>query len=127
MLISFLKQLFGDSRRTGITPEQRDMAEINAALAAPLVKEQAAETIISPASIQSQYANDIRILEEKYGKLEKDLVINLTLHEALELLPRKRRRSDAYQGLKSELMRLYGVTLNVGGNNNTINSENGQK
>ncbi len=127
MLISFLKQLFGDSRRTGITPEQRDMAEINAALAAPLVKEQAAETIISPASIQSQYANDIRILEEKYGKLEKDLVINLTLHEALELLPRKRRRSDAYQGLKSELKRLYGVTLNVGGNNNTINSENGQK
>ena len=126
MLISFLKQLFGDSRRTGITPEQRDMAEINAALAAPLVKEQAAETIISPASIQSQYANDIRILEEKYGKLEKDLVINLTLHEALELLPRKRRRSDAYQGLKSELKRLYGVTLNVGGNNN-INSENGQK
>lgn len=127
MLISFLKQLFGDSRRTGITPEQRDMAEINAALAAPLVKEQAAETIISPASIQSQYANDIRILEEKYGKLEKDLVINLTLHEALELLPRKRRRSDAYQGLKSELKRLYGVTLNVGGNNNTIYSENGQK
>lgn len=127
MLISFLKQLFGDSRRIGITPEQRDMAEINAALAAPLVKEQAAETIISPASIQSQYANDIRILEEKYGKLEKDLVINLTLHEALELLPRKRRRSDAYQGLKSELKRLYGVTLNVGGNNNTINSENGQK
>ena len=127
MLISFLKQLFGDSRITGITPEQRDMAEINAALAAPLVKEQAAETIISPASIQSQYANDIRILEEKYGKLEKDLVINLTLHEALELLPRKRRRSDAYQGLKSELKRLYGVTLNVGGNNNTINSENGQK
>lgn len=127
MLISFLKQLFGDSRRTGITPEQRDMAEINAALAAPLVKEQAAETTISPASIQSQYANDIRILEEKYGKLEKDLVINLTLHEALELLPRKRRRSDAYQGLKSELKRLYGVTLNVGGNNNTINSENGQK
>lgn len=103
------------------------MAEINAALAAPLVKEQAAETTISPASIQSQYANDIRILEEKYGKLEKDLVINLTLHEALELLPRKRRRSDAYQGLKSELKRLYGVTLNVGGNNNTINSENGQK
>lgn len=127
MLISFLKQLFGDSRRTGITPEQRDMAEINAALAAPLVKEQAAETIISPATIQSQYANDIRILEEKYGKLEKDLVINLTLHEALELLPRKRRRSDAYQGLKSELKRLYGVTLNVGGNNNTIYSENGQK
>ena len=103
------------------------MAEINAALAAPLVKGHAAETIISPASIQSQYANDIRILEEKYGKLEKDLVINLTLHEALELLPRKRRRSDAYQGLKSELKRLYGVTLNVGGNNNTINSENGQK
>lgn len=127
MLISFLKQLFGDSRQIGITPEQRDMAEINAALAAPLVKEQAAETIISPASIQSQYANDIRILEEKYGKLEKDLVINLTLHEALELLPRKRRRSDAYQGLKSELKRLYGVTLNVGGNNNTIYSENGQK
>ena len=127
MLISFLKQLFGDSRRTGITPEQRDMAEINADLAAPLVKEQAAETKISPASIQSQYANDIRILEEKYGKLEKDLVINLTLHEALELLPRKRRRSDAYQGLKSELKRLYGVTLNVGGNNNTIYSENGQK
>ena len=50
---------------------------------------------------------------EKYGKLstQTGLSINLTLKEALALMPRNRKRIDAYAGLVSYLKREYGITL----------------
>lgn len=50
----------------------------------------------------SKYDNDIRALEEKYGNLEgKEITIDL--QTLLQLVPRERRRIDAYRGLLSYL------------------------
>ena len=113
MFIKNLFQLFGRTQKIGeTTAEQRDMAEIRKANSVGSSgKATAHGTTHIPAD--SPYSRDIRILEEKYGDLYNGQEINLTLHEALELLPRKRRRADAYQGLRSELRRLYGVSLNI--------------
>lgn len=50
----------------------------------------------------SKYDNDIRALEEKYGNLE-DKEITIDLQTLLQLVPRERRRIDAYRGLLSYL------------------------
>ena len=50
----------------------------------------------------SKYDNDIRALEEKYGNLDgKEITIDL--QTLLQLVPRERRRIDAYRGLLSYL------------------------
>lgn len=63
--------------------------------------------------IPEKYKKDIAILEEKYGDLSSlaGLSISLTLKEALEIMPRERRRVDAYEGLKNYLKREYGIEL----------------
>jgi hypothetical protein len=50
----------------------------------------------------SKYDNDIRALEEKYGNLEGK-EIKIDLQTLLQLVPRERRRIDAYRGLLSYL------------------------
>jgi len=113
MLINYLRSIFGRTQKIGeTTAEQRDVAEIRKANSVDASgKSTAYGTTHIPAD--STYSRDIRILEEKYGDLYSGQEINLTLHDALDLLPRKRRRADAYQGLRSELRRLYGVSLNI--------------
>lgn len=56
---------------------------------------------------------DIAALLEKYSSLSllTGLSISLTLKEALEIMPRERRRVDAYEGLKNYLKREYGIAL----------------
>lgn len=63
--------------------------------------------------IPGKYKKDITALLEKYGSLSSltGLSISLTLKEALEIMPRERRRVDAYEGLKNYLKREYGITL----------------
>lgn len=63
--------------------------------------------------IPEKYKKDIAALQEKYGSLSSlaGLSINLTLKEALEIMPRKRKRVDAYEGLKNYLKREYGIEL----------------
>lgn len=73
-----------------------------------------------PQTPTSVYAEDIETLRREYGDLTAGMTINLSLQRALELMPRTRKRSDAYKGLRNELMRLYGVALNVGNNNTPI-------
>ena len=114
MIIELINKLFGDSRKLGTTPEQRMMAEIKAESVEPLMEQ---KTTQQQEVSESPYASDIKALEKRFGKLKNGLVINLSLHEALELLPRNRKRSDAYKGLKSELKRIFGVVLNVGNGN----------
>jgi len=63
--------------------------------------------------IPEKYKKDIAALQEKYGSLSSlaGLSINLTLKEALEIMPRERKRVDAYEGLKNYLKREYGIEL----------------
>lgn len=67
----------------------------------------------STRPIPGKYKKDIAALLEKYGSLSSltGLSISLTLKEALEIMPRERRRVDAYEGLKNYLKREYGITL----------------
>lgn len=63
--------------------------------------------------IPEKYKKDIAALQEKYGRLSSltELSISLTLKEALEIMPRERKRVDAYEGLKNYLKREYGIEL----------------
>ena len=109
MLNNILTRIFGESRSYGITPEQRDMAEINAAAAgAPLIKEEAPVMETVETSVKRP---DIIALELKYGPLTEGMLIKTDLHTMLELCPRTRRKRDAYKGLIRQLREDYGVTL----------------
>lgn len=75
----------------------------------------AAPSVIARKDSTEKYQKDIAALEERYGKfsLQTGLSINLTLREALSLMPRNRKRIDAYAGLMSYLKREYGITLTI--------------
>ena len=53
---------------------------------------------------------EIRILEERYGELNNGMVLWIDLHTLLEIIPRKRQRTDAYNRLVKALEQ-RGVTL----------------
>ena len=53
---------------------------------------------------------EIRILEERYGELKEGMVLWIDLQTLLEIIPRKRQRTDAYNRLVKAL-ELRGVTL----------------
>lgn len=70
------------------------------------------EKIATEIKIPKKYQDDIETLREMYGESFKtDLCINLTLKEALEIMPRERLRVDAYIGLISFLKGKMGITL----------------
>ena len=54
--------------------------------------------------------SEIEILEERYGELKKGMVLWIELQAILEIIPRKRQRTDAYNRLVKALER-RGVTL----------------
>ena len=69
-------------------------------------------TIAKP--IPEKYEKDVEALRKRYGESFKTgLCIDLTLKEALEIIPRERRRTDAYTGLISFLKGKMGITLNI--------------
>lgn len=64
--------------------------------------------------IPEKYKKDVEALRNKYGAAFKTgLCIELTLQEALFIMPRERRRIDAYFGLISYLKREQGITLTI--------------
>lgn len=75
-----------------------------------------------PVRDENPYAGDIHRLEEALYNghpLESGSCINITLQDLLQIIPRKRRRIDAYRGLVSKLDKM-GVTL-------TINSQKSKR
>ena len=81
--------------------------------------EKAAPSVIvkkdSTEPIPEKYKKDIAALQEKYGNLSSlsGLFVSLTLKEAIKIMPRNRRRVDAYEGLKNYLKKQYGITLTI--------------
>lgn len=68
----------------------------------------------SNTPIPEKYQRDIEALRQKYGDAFKTgFCINLTLQEALTIMPRERRRIDSYRGLQSYLKKELGITLTV--------------
>ena len=57
------------------------------------------------------FLSDIRALVDHYGPLYQGMIIETDLQTMLEICPRQRRRSDAYNSLVNYLGREHGVTL----------------
>lgn len=69
-----------------------------------------------PVRDENPYADDIHRLEEALGHpLENGACIDFKLQDLLQIIPRKRRRIDAYRGLVSRLKNM-GVTLTIKSN-----------
>ena len=98
MFTDFIKQILGAERRS-TTPNR--------------LEKDATPSVTARKDSTGKYRKDIAALEEKYGKLstQTGLSINLTLKEALTLMPRSRKRIDAYAGVVSYLKREYSITL----------------
>ncbi len=62
---------------------------------------------------KKQYEKEVSILASHFGGLQEAGTTGLciTLQEMLQLCPRDRKRSDAYRGLVSYLLKQYDVKL----------------
>ena len=49
---------------------------------------------------------ELDILEKEFGSLHDGKKIEINLHRLLDLIPRDRRKADAYKGLRSKLSKL---------------------
>ena len=102
MFKEFINQLLGLEREP--MPNRQDT------FTAPDVTEKA----VSHEPIPEKYQRDIEALRQKYGDAFKTgFCINLTLQEALSVMPRDRKRVDSYAGLISYLKREQGITLTI--------------
>ena len=68
--------------------------------------------IVKEAADMADKDPELAVLEKRYGKLGKGKRISVKLCEMLALLPRKRKRSDAYHSLKRKLAKI-GVELEI--------------
>lgn len=67
-----------------------------------------------PKPIPEKYRKDVEALQDKYGDAFKTgLCISITLQEALSIMPRERRRIDAYRGLLSFLKSKLGIIISI--------------
>lgn len=65
----------------------------------------------NPKTSENKYRDDIEALREKYGELTTGLSIEIQLSELLSIIPRERKRIDAYKSLISYLKEKHGVNL----------------
>ena len=89
-----------------------------------LIKAQDGKSIISATPVRDDdpYASDIDKLQNALFNghpMENGTCIEISLQDILQIIPKKRRRIDAYRGLVSRLGRM-GVTL-------TINSQKSKR
>lgn len=61
---------------------------------------------------ENPYAGEIKRLEDEYGPLIEGQHLTIQLQDLLVLIPRARKRIDAYKGLIKELAN-RGVTLTI--------------
>lgn len=87
------------------------------------------EPVDEKTSIELKETNELAILEREFGELTKGKRIEIDLRRLLDLIPRDRRKADAYKGLKSKLFKL-GVEFTITSrhhNNNLNRNEDCQK
>ena len=75
-----------------------------------VVSEENVET--APTKVEPQYNDpEVIVLVHEFGPMEDGKVIQVSLQQMLKLLPRVRRRKDAYKRLVNHLLDAYGVKL----------------
>ena len=83
-----------------------------------LEAEENSEPNAAPADIddrqqpENPFAGEIKRLEAEYGPLMEGQHLSIQLQDLLVLIPRARKRTDAYKGLIKELAN-RGVTLTI--------------
>lgn len=109
MFTEFINRILGAERRSTAS----DRLE-RSAVPSVIVKKDSNRT-----NIPEKYKKDIKALERYYDCELSSLTgfsINLTLQEALAIIPKDRRRVDSYQGLVSFLGREYNIKLIITSN-----------
>ena len=86
----------------------------------------APHVIVEEATEITEMDIELKVLSDMFGELHDGKIINVTLQDLLSHIPRTRRRSDAYRGLKSKLM-CKGVTLNITSNKTKNNESYGSR
>lgn len=82
--------------------------------------------MLKPKTIKSnKYASDVEALEGRFGELKDGLVLEISLKQVLQICPRNRKRTEAYQGLISCLKKI-GVTLIINSNKTKNGKTGGQ-
>ena len=103
MFTDFINRILGAERRLSLSNRLENNAEPSVIV-----------TKDSNRPIPEKYKKDVASLRSKYGDaLKTGVCINLTLQEALSLMPRDRKRVDSYAGLISYLKREQGITLTI--------------
>lgn len=98
MIYNLLQKFFG----------HRDVAED---MGRHVISSASTEMALPQAPDITRYADpEIQIVAGRYGELFAGKVIETTLTELQEILPRPRKRADAYQSLSKRLAAM-GVTL----------------
>lgn len=105
MFTDFINRILGAEPRSSVSNRLENTTEPSV-----IVKKDSSQK----QPIPEKYKKDIASLQSKYGDAFKTgFCINLTLQEALEIMPRERRRIDAYSGLVSYLKKEWNITLTI--------------
>ncbi len=68
-------------------------------------------------TVPRKFQGDIEILQKRYGEeFKTGLCIKLDLQRALEIMPKERKRIDAYNSLSKYLQENEGITLIITSN-----------
>lgn len=92
-MINSASHLVDLGRGQDVIPEDRESPSI--------------EPVDERTSIETNMTDpELDILEKEFGSLIEGRTIEINLHRLLDLIPRDRRKADAYKGLKSKLSKL---------------------
>ena len=92
----------------GGPPEESPERQVGEKASGPDVNEK------TRSKYNEKYEQDITALKEKFGNsFITGLCIRITLKEALGMMPRNRKRGDAYDGLTKYLQNEFGITLTI--------------
>lgn len=106
MFTDFINRILGAEQKP--SPNRLD----NIAEPSETVRKDSNKTF--PKPIPEKFKKDIEALQDKYGDAFKtSLCISMTLQDALSIMPRERRRIDAYRGLISFLKEKLGIILSI--------------
>ena len=107
MFTDFINRILGAEQKPSPSRLDNNIAEPSV-----IVRKDSNKTF--PKPIPEKFKKDVEALQDKYGDaFETGLCISITLQKALSIMPRERRRIDAYRGLLSFLKEKLGIILSI--------------
>ena len=107
MFTDFINRILGAEQKPSPSRLDNNIAEPSV-----IVKKDSNKTF--PKPIPEKFKKDVEALRGKYGDaFETGLCISITLQDALSIMPRERRRIDAYRGLLSFLKSKLGIIISI--------------